>query len=160
MTDYSDDSTILLPSAKGNKIIERDFKDETTVLFREEVCYLINSDFYRDGMHSSYDYTYLTIMYIISKDGDDYIFHIYDGGTKSFSHFLGHSLDMNSSDMIEYNKSKVTRFSSLAAELGSHNFLNKLNDLISIAKNSKIKPLIDNFKTLIKQERKISKNKL
>jgi len=157
MTYYFEDYEILPSSINGNNIVVRDFKNKT-IIFRQEIVSLTDSDFYRDGENSGYDQTYETIMYIITKDGDDYIFHSYYGGiVETFQRSPRMSIDIYAT--YNYDKGYMTHFSSLSAKKGSDNFINQLYYLNSIARMSKIEPLIKSIKTLLNRERRLISKK-
>jgi len=151
------DYKILPSSIAGDNIVARDFKDKT-VLFRVEINTLIDQEFHRDNEWSGYDTTYETNMYIITEEIDDYIFHSYYGGTKE--QFERHSnRSFCDTAVYNYDKSSQTIISSLESKIGSYNFRNQIKNFYSIARMSKIEPLIKSLKTLLTKEKKLAYKK-
>ena len=157
MSYYFDEYHILPSSSNGDKIVARDFKDKT-VIFRVEIVSLTDQDFYRDGENSGYDTTFETNMHIITKNGDDYIFHSYFGGiVEIFQRFSINLIDRYAT--YNYDESRVNPFSSLDAKKDSYDFINLLYYLNSIAQISKIEPLIKSIKTLLNRQKRLENNK-
>jgi len=154
---YQQEYEILPMSTNGNKIVSRDFK-EKNIVFRAEVITLVDEDFYRDGENSGYDLTYETKMIIITKEGEDYLFHFYLGGCVStFSRW--YRKNMNDFAKYEYDDGYETSLSSLADKSGSYNYINHLEYLHSIATMSGIEPLFKKIKTLINRENRFLRKK-
>jgi hypothetical protein len=160
-TDYNGNkSKILSPSTDGNKIISSYFEGET-ILFRIEIIRMISEEFYRDCDYdsrtgdsynnSSMDREFITSMYIITSNNDDYIIHIYDGDLVKHSEYAGNIsndifLDNTNTN---YVKSQTLNISSLSLSCAKTNFssldgyINTLHYQRFIAKLSNIKPLSD-----------------
>lgn len=155
MSYYEDEFVILPFSTNGDKIVSRDFKDKN-ILYRVEKLTLVDEDFYRDGENSGMDYEFVTEMYIITMDNNDYMIHYYYGGlVKRFSRSSSQNFFSTDSSKTDYSTSCVTNVSKLGEKLGSYNFMNELESLYSIAKMSLIKPLIKILNSLLKKEKQM-----
>jgi hypothetical protein len=151
----NDDYIILSPSINGDNIVSRDFKDKH-VVYRIERVFLVDEDFYRDGENSGFDYTFSTLMTIVTQDENNYIIHEYYGGIETFfSQRSRSAIFTKENNKTNYDKSYVVNISSLSEKSGSPNFINQLENYYSVAQMSSIKPLIEILKNLLKKERKI-----
>jgi len=144
--DYFDDYIILPSSIKGDKIITRDFKDKT-ILFRVEINSLINEDLdYLDGQKGYYK-MYVTNLYIVTKEFDDYILHNYYGGAKeTFQRSSRYSFWDTAK--YKYDKCSVIKISSFDPKIDA------INDFYSVALLSKMEPLIKSIKPLLFEKEK------
>lgn len=146
-TFQNDEYIILSPSTNGDKIIMRDFKDKT-ILFRVEHYIMIYKEFYRDG----YDYTFDTIMSIITIEENNYIFHEYHG---DLVHTHNPKFLKLSNSHTNYDEAEVTKISSLKEKSGSYNFINHLEHFHYISEIARIKPMIKILTKLLNNEHQI-----
>lgn len=155
MSYYEDEFVILPFSTNGDNIVSRDFKDKN-IIFRVEKLTKTDEDFYRDGENSGMDYEFVTEMYIITMNNDDYNIHYYYGGlVKRFNRSSSQNFFSTDSSKTDYDKSCVTNVSKLEEKLGSYNFMYQLESLYSIAKMSNIKPLIKILSNIFNKEKQM-----
>lgn len=161
--DYNGNkSKILSPSTDGNNIISRYFEGET-ILFRIEIIRMISEEFYRDYDYdyddrsghshnfSSMDREFITSMYIITSNNDDYIIHIYDGDLVKHSEYAGNIsnnifLDNTNTNYVKGQKLDISSLSLSCAKTNFsslHGYIYTLHYQRFIAKLSNIKPLCD-----------------
>lgn len=161
MSNYEDDYIILPTSTNGDNIVSRDFKDKT-ILFRVEQYVMIYQEFYRDGNNSGYDYTFDTIMSIITVEENNYIFYEYHGNLvhRYNSKFNKQDLLKISNSNTNYDEAEVIKISSLKEKSGSYNFIDHVEHFHYISKLSRINPLIKILKKILKNEQQILEKRL
>jgi len=157
---YFQNEYIILPfSTNGDNIINRDFKDKP-ISFRIEILTKTDEEFIRDGENSGFEYEFVTEMFIITTNNDEYDIHYYNGGiVKIFSTRSSRYLLNEKNSKTEYNESNVINTSSFAQQSDSLYYIDYLYNLYSIVRISKIEPFIKKIKTLIKKENRLLKKK-